>query len=118
MKRIRTTLVAAVALLAVATCSSSADRRNFWLLNNTGRNITSFRVAVHGSSEAWGNDVLGEGTLVSAAGTVVYFLDYRTACVYDFRVGYADGTHQDYLLGRNLCTYHALQFNRATNDAY
>jgi hypothetical protein len=108
----------AIVLLAMSTRGNSADRRNFWLLNNTGRTITSFFVAVHGSEEPWGSDVLGTATLPTGVGTVVYFSDYNTSCMYDFRVGYSDGSHQDYLRGRNVCQSHAVQFNQATNDAY
>jgi hypothetical protein len=111
-------LALAAVFLAVATTCSSADRRNFWLLNNTGRTITSFYVAVHGTDAPWGSDVLGTSTLSNAIGTVVYFRDFSTSCVYDFRVGYSDGTQQDYLLGRNLCEYRAVQFNATTNDVY
>src|SRR5450755_448684 len=103
MKQLRSSMkrifVATTVLLAMAIGASSADRRNFWMLNNTGRTITSFRLAVHGIRQPWGDDVLGTGTLASAAGTVVYFEDYDTNCVYDFRIGYADGTHQDYVEG-------------------
>jgi len=115
MKRIR---LVALGLLAMALYCNSADRRNFWVLNNTGRTITSFFVAAHGTDAPWGNDVLGTATLPDSLGTAVYFHDNQSSCMYDFRVGYSDGTHQDYLQGRNLCQVHAVQFNGNTNDAY
>ena len=101
-----------------AATLSSADRRNFWLLNNTGHKINSFYIAIHGTDESWGNDVLGAAAVPQALGTVIYFHDSNSRCVYDFRVGYADGTHQDYLQGRNLCDFHAVQFNDSTNNAF
>jgi len=115
MKRI---LAVAMVLLALAMCSSSADRRNFWILNNTGQAITRFYIAVHGSGQPWGNDVLGSATLPSALGTVIFFYDSNVNCVYDFRIGYADGTYLNYVQGRNLCQNHAVQFNQNTNDAF
>jgi hypothetical protein len=107
-----------MALLAGAMLSSSADRRNFWVLNNTGREITRFYVAIHGPGTSWSNDVLGQSTLPNSGGTIVYFTDNNASCMYDFRVTYSDGTHQDYLKGRNLCQTHAVQFNSDTNDGF
>jgi hypothetical protein len=115
MKKI---LSVAAVLLTMTLCSNSADNRNFWILNNTGRTITSFYVAVHGVETPWGNDVLGNSTLSNSLGTAVYFHDMAAACVYDFRVGFSDGSHQDYLQGRNLCQTHAVEFNANSNNAY
>jgi len=115
MKRM---LLVTIALLAVVLCSQSADRRNFWVLNNTGRTITNFYISVHGSQNPWSSDVLGASTLSSSLGTMIFFYDSNTTCMYDFRVKYSDGTYQDYLRGRNLCQTHAVQFNSDTNDAY
>ena len=98
--------------------SKSADRRNFWFLNNTGREIYHVYIAPHSSYAVWGDDVLGRATLSHGMGTAILFYDDSFRCVYDFRIGYADGSRQDYTLGRNLCQTHALQFNESTNDAF
>jgi hypothetical protein len=112
-------LAVTLTLLAGAMLSSSADRRNFWVLNNTGREITRFYVAIHGSGTTWSSDVLGRSTLPNAGGTVVYFTDSNyNNCMYDFRVTYSDGSYDDYLKGRNLCQTHAVQFNSGTNDVF
>ena len=50
-----------VALLAVAACSISADRRASVISRNIRRAITSFRLAVHGSDEPWGQRCAGHG---------------------------------------------------------
>lgn len=102
-----------VILGAVAT-SQSADRRNFWLLNNTGREIQQFLIAVHGTDEPWSSDVLGRDTLPSGVGVMINFTDNRTKCYYDFRLVF-DGLHQDYTEGRNLCVLRGVQFSRDTS---
>jgi hypothetical protein len=35
-------------------------------------------------------------------GQIIYFLDNSSRCVYDIRIGFADGSHEDYAEGRNL----------------
>jgi hypothetical protein len=117
-KEMKKLLTIAALLLGGVLCSSSADRRNFWLLNNTGRKINGVFLAAHGVDVPWGEDILGQSVLPSAAGTVVYFLDSSFRCVYDFRIEYGDGSHEDYLKGRDLCESHAIQFNAGTNDAF
>jgi hypothetical protein len=110
-------LVAMMCLLGVVS-SPSADRRNFWLLNNTGRQINRVFIAAHGTETPWGDDVLGMATLPAGLGTAIYFSDSSASCVYDLQIEYADGSHDEYTRGRNLCTSHAVQFNRSTNDAF
>jgi|SRR5579872_1525908 hypothetical protein len=114
---IKKTLAVVMALTALALSSSATDRRNFWILNNTGRTMTSFSVAVHGSSAPWSENALTY-TLTNGNGRSLYFTDNSSACVYDFRVYFNDGSYQDYLQGRNLCQTHAVQFNSDTNNAY
>jgi hypothetical protein len=111
------TMAVMMMLVTLALSLSASDRRNFWVLNSTGKTITSFSVAVHGSSAPWSENSLTY-TLVNGQGRSLYFTDTDSACWYDFRVRYSDGTYQDYLQGRNLCTTHAVQFNAETNSAY
>jgi len=111
------TLAILAAMAALAISSSANDRRNFWVLNNTGKTMTSFYVAVHGTTAPWSDNTLSY-TLSDGQGRSMYFTDNDSACVYDFRVRYADGTSQDYLQGRNLCQTHAVQFNSDTNSAF
>jgi len=111
-------MIALVLVMGTLNYSRSADRRNFWLLNNTGRKINNVYIAAHGTDASWGRDVLGTSALSAGLGTVIYFYDYSTRCVYDFRIGYTDGSHEDYTQGRNLCSTRAIQFNSGTNDAF
>src|SRR5271165_6619887 len=108
-------MITLLSLLGVAA-SNAADRRNFWMLNNTGRTISRFYVAAHGTGESWGNDVFGDGSLSNSLGAMIHFSDNRSRCVYDFRVVYTDGTQHEYNGGRNLCAISGLQFNRNNID--
>jgi hypothetical protein len=114
MKRL--TMFAALLLFVTTQVSRSADRRNFWLLNRTGYKITSVFLAAHGTNDSWGSNVLDGATLPNGVGAFVYFTGPLNACNYDFRIGYSDGAQQDYLLGRDLCTARAIQFNVDTNE--
>ena len=108
-------LAAMMAFLGSVTTSQSADRRNFWLLNNTGHEIRQFLLAVHGSTEPWSKDVLGQDTLPTGVGVMINFLDNRTQCLYDFRLVF-DDVHQDYTEGRNICVLRAVQFGPQTSS--
>jgi hypothetical protein len=105
-------------LLIAGINSRSADRRNFWLLNNTGRKIERVYVTPHDTDAPWGSDILGDTELPNGIGTTVRFLDNSSRCVYDIRIEFTDGSHEDYTQGRNLCEIHAIQFNGGTNDAF
>jgi hypothetical protein len=107
----RLTLIAIVILLG-SGISVGQDRRNFWLLNNTGQVISNFHVSPHESNH-WGKDVLGTGDLPNGIGAVISFASgVRTSCVMDFKLVFDDGTEQTYRQGRNVCSLGAVQFNR------
>ena len=90
--------------------SHAPDPRNFWLLNNTDKEITEFYVSPH-TSNAWGYNILST-TLPSGLGEVIVFnTNVRSTCLMDFKLVYADGTSQTYTQGRNVCVLTAVQFN-------
>lgn len=101
----------ATALLLGGTRIQAQDPRNFWLLNNTGKQITQFYVSPHDSSR-WRNDVLGIATLPDGLGAVISF-DHadRSSCLMDFKLVFSDGSSQVYTQGRNVCQLNAVQFN-------
>lgn len=108
----------AALLIVSTTLSASADRRNFWMLNNTGRKIYSLYIAAHGTDDSWGSDVLKDIVIPHGAGSLIYFLDNSSRCVYDFRIEYDDDSYEDYVQGRNLCQFHAIQFSGGTSDGF
>lgn len=101
----------ATALLLGGTRLQAQDLRNFWLLNNTGKQITQFYVSPH-ERFLWGSDALGLTTLPDGRRTIIYFDPaWRSSCVMDFKLVFSDGTTQVYLEGRNVCLLNAVQFN-------
>ncbi|MGO9641391.1 MAG: hypothetical protein ACLP1Y_08825 [Candidatus Acidiferrales bacterium] len=112
------TISMALCLGLGASQTATQDRRNFWALNNTGKEIHSFFVSPH-TSDQWGDDILGRATLLDGMGTLIYFnSSVRTGCNFDFKLVYADGTAQVYTQGRNVCEIHAVQFNPDTSDGF
>ena len=87
------------------------DNRNFWALNNTGKEIAQFYVSPHGNPN-WLNNVLGRGTLPAEMGVVIYFpSNISTGCSFDFKLVYSDGSSQVYQQGRDVCSIYAVQFD-------
>jgi hypothetical protein len=101
-----------------ASQTLQSDRRNFWALNNTTKEIRNFYVSPH-SSDQWGDDVLGRATLPDGMGTLIYFTPgSQTGCVFDFKLVYSDGTAQQYVQGTNVCEIRAVQFNSDTLELF
>ncbi len=91
------------------------DRRNFWLLNNTGQVISRFYVSPHESGR-WGRDVLGRAELMNGLGVLIVFEpDTISSCYMDFRLVFVDGSSQTYEQGRDVCQLSAVQFDRRTS---
>ncbi len=118
LKKVAVRLAVGVALLLGAAHSHAVDQRNFWCLNNTGKEMREFYVSAH-ESDRWGSDILGRATLLDGMGTVVYFNpNIQTSCNFDFKIVYANGTNQTYTNGRNVCSIHAVQFNSADSIGF
>jgi hypothetical protein len=108
----------AILFFLVTSSAPSADRRNFWVLNLTRREVQSVYVSPHGTDDTWGSDILGQDTVPNGGGVYIAFNGVGKNCIYDVRLDFNDGSHQDYTQGRNLCEIHAIQFNKNTSDAY
>jgi hypothetical protein len=110
----RTVLVLLVLLavgVGVVKSTPRPDQRNFWALNNTGKEIQKFYVSDHDSTQ-WGGDILGRATLPTGMGTVVYFdSTIKTGCNFDFKIVFADGSTQQYLQGKDVCKVFGIQYN-------
>ena len=115
----RMTLAATLLLgPTIPTRSQAVDQRNFWFLNNTGRQVDSIYISPH-ESFIWGGDVLGEAALPDGIGTTIAFNPrIRTSCYYDFKLVFHNGGSQVYTQGRDLCAVHAVQFNYNTSEAF
>ena len=102
-------------LLALSTVPSVAqDRRNFWALNNTGKEISRFYVSPHTTTD-WEEDVLGTATLPYRLGVMIVFHGPRSTCYYDFKIVFSDGSYQIYNQGRDLCSNVAIHFGSDTS---
>jgi hypothetical protein len=110
----RTVVVLLVLLAAgvgVVKSTPRPDQRNFWALNNTLKEIRELYVSPH-DYKSWGTDVLGRGVLPTAVGRVISFDSTGpTGCSFDFKLVFSDGTAQQYLQGRDVCSVIAIQFN-------
>jgi hypothetical protein len=113
---VRKVAVQLTVLMGLCLCLSgasarSSDRRDFWALNNTGKEIREFYVSAHENTN-WGQDVLGRATLPSGMGTkIVFSRGVATSCEFDFKLVYSDGTSQVYQKGRDVCTIMAIVYN-------
>jgi hypothetical protein len=113
LKRTGLMLFVLLAVGAGVMKSQTADRRNFWALNDTGKEIAQFYVSPHGNPN-WLNNVLGRGVLPAETGVVIYFpSNISTGCTFDFKIVYSDGSAQTYMQGRNVCNLYAVSFEAA-----
>ncbi|HXY70305.1 MAG TPA: hypothetical protein VEH62_12700 [Gemmatimonadales bacterium] len=101
-----------VLLVGVAGSAKSRlpDQRDFWALNNTGKEVREFYVSPHDNTQ-WGSDVLGRNTLPNGMGTIITFSGkVQTGCVMDFKLVFTDDTNDTYTNGRNVCNLEAIVF--------
>jgi hypothetical protein len=99
--------------LCLTGASARPPIRDFWALNDTGKEIRYFYVSPHDVTE-WGDDVLGRATLADGMGTKIVFPRREGApCNYDFKLVFADGTNQVYQNGRDICAISAIVYNAA-----
>ena len=98
--------------------SQQAANRNFWFLNNTGKDIHNVYVSPH-ESTVWGKDVLGRATLPTGVGTLIIFPPgWQTSCYMDFKLVFDNGVEQLYQEGRDVRTLHALQFDPSSSSGF
>jgi hypothetical protein len=98
--------------------SQQAANRNFWFLNNTGKEVHSVYVSPH-ESKTWGADVLGRASLPTGVGTLIVFpASWKTSCSMDFKLVFDSGAEQLYQEGRDVCTLHALEFDAGSSTGF
>jgi hypothetical protein len=117
MKSVLPLLTVVMGLGLSGASTRALDLRDFWALNNTGREIREFYVSPH-ESELWGDDILGRTTLADGMGTkIVFNRNVATSCVFDFKLVYTDGSSQVYTKGRDICTIVAIVYNERESIA-
>lgn len=107
-------VVLAALALPIGRVDARGSNRDFWLLNETGRTITSVQLSPHGWN-TWANNVLAGTSLPPYTGSKVLFVYDVAMCSMDVRVGYANGKVETYSQGRNLCRTSAIQFLEGYN---
>lgn len=127
---IRTVLAAVLVLIAAVATATwfagvmhpktvQADRRDFWFLNDTGKQIDHIYVSGH-DHDTWENDVLGDtAVLADKIGFLITFSsDYQSGCEMDFKIVYHDGSSDIYRQGMNTCDLHAVIFTDGQAHGY
>ena len=104
----KTLLIVTLLIAAVVLCAA-ASNRDFWVINYSGKAMTSMHLSVHGLGD-WYNFPLGSDR-ANGAQFKMNFYDDNAACVYDIRVTYDDGKVLGYTKGIDLCQWHTVEFD-------
>jgi len=109
MKKLILFLIGAMALISPGKgFNQEYDRRNFWVLNNSGHTISEFYVSPHEVDE-WGNNTLGNDALESGTGELIAWAG-KSSCSMDFKIVF-DGDSVKYNnSGTNVCRIVAVLF--------
>lgn len=94
-------LLAAAAVLVLATAPALAEDLNFTLNNTSSSPVNGFYVS-HVGTNSWEDNLMEGRTLASGGSVSVLIADGRTTCEYDIKVTFEDGSSTDER-GLNLC---------------
>ena len=100
--------LATLMLVLVGVDRSSADQRDFTVVNETSYTIDNLYVSPH-SSDNWEEDVLGNDVLESGHRVKVTFSDDLGYCFYDIKAVYSDGTKSE-KYNVDLCSISTFRF--------
>lgn len=109
LSRIVLAFLASLTLVVVGAHRSSADQRDFRVVNETSYTINNLYVSPH-ASDNWGHDVLGSYVLKPGQTTKVTFSDDLGYCYYDIKAVYSDGTKSE-KYNVNLCHISIFRFH-------
>ena len=102
MQFFRTLLVGATVFVGLSGAASASDA-DFKLVNRTGYQIDNVYVGAH-SSDSWGKDIMGKGSLGDDETVNITFPHGGSACMFDIKVKYNDGDEAEWS-NINLCEY-------------
>ncbi len=94
-------LIAVSLLVASATAPALAGDQDFSLVNKTGYQIDEVYVGPV-SSENWGHDIMGSGSLGNGETVAITFTAPSSVCQWDMKVKYNDGDTAEWH-NLNLC---------------
>jgi len=106
--RIALILIAALTFVVIGALRSSADQRDFTVVNETSYTIDNLYVSPH-SSDNWEEDVLGSDVLEPGHHVKVTFSDDLGYCFYDIKAVYSDGTKSE-KYNVDLCSISIFRF--------
>lgn len=95
------TAAAALMLSLPAAPAQAQGRQDFSLVNRTGYTINELYVGPT-SSDQWGSDILGTGTLPNGRTIEIRFPNRSAECMWDLKVVYDDGDETEWR-NVNLC---------------
>jgi hypothetical protein len=96
------TTAAALFLGLHAPSAQAQGRQDFTLVNRTGYTINELYVGPT-SSDNWGPDILGTGTLPNGRQVAITFPARSSECMWDMKVVYDDGDQTEWR-NVNLCS--------------
>ena len=100
------TIFVAIVAMTAATAGALASDADFKLVNKTGYQIDSVYVGPH-SSQSWGKDIMGRGSLGDGESVNITFPHGGKACKFDIKVGYHDGDSAEWA-NVDLCEYETI----------
>jgi hypothetical protein len=98
----RSLFLASCLLICGAGVPAFAADQDFTLANKTGYQIDEVYVGPV-SSESWGNDIMGRGSLMDGASVDITFKAPGSECQWDMKVKYNDGDTAEWK-NLNLCS--------------
>jgi hypothetical protein len=92
----------AAAFIAMAPAAAFAGDQDFALVNSTGYPIDKVFVS-QVNEKSWGEDIMGKDTLPDGSTVNITFHNSTTACKFDLKVSYSDGSDASWS-NLDLCT--------------
>ncbi|HOI93976.1 MAG TPA: hypothetical protein PK250_04650 [Syntrophobacter fumaroxidans] len=117
VKTVGVVAVAAALVLCFQVALSSADQRDFTIVNATGYPIRFIGINPPGD-EIWNENEL-DAVLPDGAGFRVEFAGIEKGCVWNIKVTWADDNTSSFFRDVNLCKINkiTLKYNRSTDTA-
>jgi len=108
-----------VLALALIGGQAMAGDQDFTLINKTGYTIQAVYVSPT-SSNAWEEDVLGQDVLANGQRVNIKFSRNTSACKWDLKVDWDDGSEPSTWSGFDLCSVSkiTIKYNRKTDESW
>ena len=108
------TIALATVFIAALTASAYAGSQDFKLVNKTGYQIDEVYLGPV-SSDNWGEDVMGKGSLGDGESVDITFNAPDSVCKWDMKVKYNDGDTAEWR-SLNLCNINSISLFWSKNN--